>query len=56
MDDGCLIVGAGDGTVDLLDEINWKGEFPKGKIVTPSKPFFKAVSNCSLFITYNLYL
>ncbi|CAG4950295.1 unnamed protein product [Parnassius apollo] len=44
MDDGCLIVGAGDGTVDLLDEINWKGDFPKGKILDPNKPHFKAVS------------
>lgn len=44
MDDGCLIVGSGDGTIDLLDEINWKGEFPKGKIVNPSKPYFKAVN------------
>ncbi|KAI8436344.1 hypothetical protein MSG28_004378 [Choristoneura fumiferana] len=30
MSDGCLLIGAGDGTVDVLDEINWKGEFPKG--------------------------
>ncbi|CAD0254281.1 unnamed protein product [Spodoptera exigua] len=45
MDDGCLIVGAGDGTIDILDEINWKGTFPKGKILEPNKPHFKAVSN-----------
>ncbi|CAH2036810.1 unnamed protein product, partial [Iphiclides podalirius] len=43
LDDECLIVGAGDGTVDILDEINWKGDFPKGKILDPNKPHFKAV-------------
>ncbi|KAL0893415.1 hypothetical protein ABMA27_015000 [Loxostege sticticalis] len=48
MDDGCLIVGSGDGTIDLLDEINWKGEFPKGKIVNPSKPYFKALKTTRL--------
>ncbi|CAH0397744.1 unnamed protein product [Chilo suppressalis] len=48
MEDGCLIVGSGDGTVDLLDEINWKGDFPKGKIVNPSKPFFKALKSTKL--------
>ncbi|XP_068631955.1 cilia- and flagella-associated protein 52 [Battus philenor] len=45
MDDGCLIVGAGDGTVDILDEINWKGEFPKGKVLDPNKPHFKALKS-----------
>ncbi|XP_045535718.1 cilia- and flagella-associated protein 52, partial [Papilio machaon] len=43
MDDGCLIVGAGDGTVDVLDEINWKGDFPKAKVAAPNKPHFKAL-------------
>ncbi|KAJ0177488.1 hypothetical protein K1T71_007497 [Dendrolimus kikuchii] len=43
MDDGCLIVGAGDGTIDILDEINWKGSFPKGKILDPNAPHFKAL-------------
>lgn len=43
MTDGCLIVGAGDGTIDILDEINWKGEFPKGKVLDPNKPHFRAV-------------
>lgn len=45
LEDGCLIVGGGDGTVDLLDEINWKGDFPKGNLVEPNKPHFKAVSD-----------
>lgn len=44
LEDGCLIVGAGDGSIDVLDEINWKGTFPKGKILDPNKPHFKAVS------------
>lgn len=44
MDDGCLIVGAGDGTIDVLDEINWKGSFPKGKLLAPNQPNYKAVS------------
>ncbi|CAG9584950.1 unnamed protein product [Danaus chrysippus] len=48
MSDGCLIVGAGDGTIDILDEINWKGEFPKGKILDPNKPFFKALRSTKL--------
>ncbi|XP_026319264.1 cilia- and flagella-associated protein 52 [Hyposmocoma kahamanoa] len=48
MDDGCLIVGAGDGTIDILDEINWKGGFPKGKIVSPNQPYFKALKTCKL--------
>ncbi|KAL4707513.1 hypothetical protein ACJJTC_000265 [Scirpophaga incertulas] len=48
MSDGCLIVGAGDGTVDLLDEINWKGEFPKSKVVNPTKPYFKALKTTKL--------
>lgn len=43
MDDGCLIVGGGDGTVDVLDEINWKGGFPKGNLLEPNQPHFKAV-------------
>ncbi|KAF9823638.1 hypothetical protein SFRURICE_009183 [Spodoptera frugiperda] len=43
MDDGCLIVGGGDGTIDILDEINWKGSFPKGKVLDPNMPYFKAV-------------
>lgn len=47
MDDGCLIVGGGDGTIDILDEINWKGSFPKGKVLDPNMPYFKAVSNCN---------
>ncbi|XP_028157858.1 cilia- and flagella-associated protein 52 [Ostrinia furnacalis] len=48
MDDGCLIVGSGDGTIDLLDEINWKGDFPKGKLCNPSKPHFKALKTTRL--------
>ncbi|XP_037293640.1 cilia- and flagella-associated protein 52 [Manduca sexta] len=48
MDDGCLIVGGGDGTVDLLDEINWTGPFPKGKILDPNKPHFKALKSAKL--------
>lgn len=44
MEDGCIIVGAGDGTIDILDQINWKGVFPKGKILDPNFPYFKAVS------------
>ncbi|KOB69311.1 Uncharacterized protein OBRU01_11549, partial [Operophtera brumata] len=30
MEDACLVVGGGDGTIDVLDEINWAGNFPKG--------------------------
>ncbi|XP_021193861.2 cilia- and flagella-associated protein 52 [Helicoverpa armigera] len=48
MDDGCLIVGGGDGTIDVLDEINWKGSFPKGKILDPNKPHFKALKSTKL--------
>ncbi|XP_049869481.1 cilia- and flagella-associated protein 52 isoform X2 [Pectinophora gossypiella] len=48
LDDGCLIVGAGDGTIDILDEINWKGRFPKSKILDPNKPHFKALRSCKL--------
>ncbi|XP_004926410.2 cilia- and flagella-associated protein 52 [Bombyx mori] len=48
MDDGCLIVGAGDGTIDILDEINWKGSFPKGKILDPNIPHFKALKTTKL--------
>ncbi|XP_052740209.1 cilia- and flagella-associated protein 52 [Bicyclus anynana] len=48
MSDGCLIVGAGDGTVDVLDEINWKGEFPKGKILDPNRPHFRALKTTKL--------
>ncbi|CAH0723092.1 unnamed protein product, partial [Brenthis ino] len=45
MTDGCLIVGAGDGTIDILDEINWKGQFPKGKVLDPNKPHFRALKS-----------
>ncbi|XP_059051572.1 cilia- and flagella-associated protein 52 [Achroia grisella] len=48
MADGCLIVGAGDGTVEVLDEINWKGDFPKGKILSPNRPHFKALKSTKL--------
>ncbi|XP_053607314.1 cilia- and flagella-associated protein 52 isoform X2 [Plodia interpunctella] len=48
MDDGCLIVGGGDGTIDILDEINWTGEFPKGKILDPCRPHFKALKTTKL--------
>ncbi|XP_034830597.1 cilia- and flagella-associated protein 52 [Maniola hyperantus] len=48
MSDGCLIVGAGGGTVDILDEINWKGEFPKGKILDPNRPHFRALKTTKL--------
>ncbi|CAG4975835.1 unnamed protein product [Colias eurytheme] len=48
MDDGCLIVGSGDGTVDILDEINWKGDFPKGKVLDPNKPFYRALKSTKL--------
>lgn len=49
MEDGCLVVGGGDGTIDVLDEINWSGSFPKGKIIDPNMPYFKAVSSAHLF-------
>ncbi|XP_022113569.2 cilia- and flagella-associated protein 52 [Pieris rapae] len=48
MDDGCLIVGSGDGIIDILDEINWKGTFPKGKLVDPNKPHYKALKSVKL--------
>ncbi|XP_050346476.1 cilia- and flagella-associated protein 52 [Nymphalis io] len=48
MTDGCLIVGAGDGTIDVLDEINWKGEFPRGKVLNPNKPYFRALKSVKL--------
>ncbi|XP_026729144.1 cilia- and flagella-associated protein 52 [Trichoplusia ni] len=48
LEDGCLIVGAGDGSIDVLDEINWKGTFPKGKILDPNKPHFKALKSTKL--------
>ncbi|XP_013199534.2 cilia- and flagella-associated protein 52 [Amyelois transitella] len=48
MDDGCIIVGGGDGTIDILDEINWTGEFPKGKILDPCRPHFKALKTAKL--------
>ncbi|KAI8436343.1 hypothetical protein MSG28_004377 [Choristoneura fumiferana] len=48
MSDGCLLIGAGDGTVDVLDEINWKGEFPKGRLLDPNMPFFKALKTTKL--------
>ncbi|CAH2106012.1 unnamed protein product [Euphydryas editha] len=48
MTDGCIIVGAGDGTIDVLDEINWKGDFPKGKIIDPNKPHFRALKSTKL--------
>ncbi|XP_035432869.1 cilia- and flagella-associated protein 52 [Spodoptera frugiperda] len=48
MDDGCLIVGGGDGTIDILDEINWKGSFPKGKVLDPNMPYFKALKSTKL--------
>ncbi|XP_046959584.1 cilia- and flagella-associated protein 52 [Vanessa cardui] len=48
MIDGCIIVGAGDGTIDILDEINWKGEFPRGKVLDPNKPHFRALKSTKL--------
>ncbi|XP_061712868.1 cilia- and flagella-associated protein 52 isoform X1 [Cydia pomonella] len=48
MSDGCLIVGAGDGTIDILDEINWKGEFPRGRLLDPNMPYFKALRSAKL--------
>ncbi|CAB3248280.1 unnamed protein product [Arctia plantaginis] len=48
MDDGCLIVGGGDGTIDILDEINWKGSFPKGKLLSPNQPNYKALKSTKL--------
>ncbi|XP_047529427.1 cilia- and flagella-associated protein 52 [Vanessa atalanta] len=48
MTDGCIIIGAGDGTIDILDEINWKGEFPRGKVLDPNKPHFRALKSTKL--------
>ncbi|VVC86611.1 unnamed protein product [Leptidea sinapis] len=48
MSDGCIVVGAGDGSIDVLDEINWKGEFPKGKVLDPNKPFYRALKSTKL--------
>ncbi|GBP68261.1 Cilia- and flagella-associated protein 52 [Eumeta japonica] len=45
MNDGCVTVGSGDGTIDILDQINWKGEFPKGKVLDPNQPHFKALKS-----------
>ena len=52
MTDGCLIVGAGDGTIDILDEINWKGEFPQSKVLDPNMPHFRAVSLLMYFCKF----
>ncbi|XP_077288474.1 cilia- and flagella-associated protein 52 [Arctopsyche grandis] len=43
LDDETLIVAAGDGTVEHLEEMKWTKPLPKSKVYTPVTPHFKSI-------------
>lgn len=55
MQNGTIVVGAGDGTVDIIEEVVWKTAVPKGRLCTPVSPNFRVVRKLFVYKVCNNY-